>query len=96
MTSEASAPGPGVPVVGDGFVTDRAAAWSWHLEDADGRDLVAARTLGEPPAFARRFDAEVWLGARWRGLARGGVARAGLRRGDHLVGEPLELPLERL
>lgn len=96
MTSGAPVPGPEVPVVGAAAASDRAAAWTWCFEDAAGLDLVAAGSVQESPAFARRFDAEVWLGARWRGLARAGVARAGLRRAGGPVGAPLVLPLERL
>ena len=69
----------------------RGAAWTWRLEDLAGQDLARRGSVAEPPAFARRFDAEVWLGARWRELAREGVARAVLRRGADDVGAPLAL-----
>ncbi|MBD9700227.1 hypothetical protein IGS67_12135 [Flavimobilis sp. GY10621] len=83
------------PAAGGAPVADRASAWSWRLGGREGVDAVAAGMVQEPPAFARRFDAEVWLGARWRSLATSGVERCVLQRGGTDVGAPLPLPVER-
>lgn len=63
------------------------AAWAWVLLGAGGG------VLDQPisPAFANRFDAELWLGEHWRHLAEQGVAAVRLL--DH--GQPAgpDLPL---
>lgn len=48
--------------------------WVWELHDPSGA------ALGEPvsPVFTNRFDAEQWLGERWRDLAAAGVDSAHL------------------
>jgi len=48
--------------------------WEWELRDADGRRLDPLLT----PVLTSRFDAEEWLGARWRALAEQGAAEARL------------------
>ena len=53
------------------------AAWSWTWLRADG----AAAATPVSPAFTSRFDAEVWLGQAWHGLAAQGIAAALLTRG---------------
>lgn len=77
-------------------VADKVSAWSWRLEGAAGEDAVATGAARTPPAFARRFDAEVWLGARWRSLAAAGVTRCVLQRGGSDVAAPLPLPRTHL
>lgn len=94
MTSSGADPVQ-APAGGGAPVADRASAWSWRLTGGTGVDAVGAGLVQEPPAFARRFDAEVWLGARWRSLATAGVERCVLRRGGTDVGAPLVLPVER-
>ncbi|MGP7961132.1 hypothetical protein ACTVCO_10045 [Sanguibacter sp. A247] len=69
-----------------------AAAWSWRFADGAGADASAAGVVQVSPAFARRFDAELWFGARWRVFARAGVVSATLLRGGVVAGRPLPLP----
>ncbi|PZR53774.1 hypothetical protein DNL40_06520 [Xylanimonas oleitrophica] len=48
--------------------------WEWVLLDAEGHELD--RTLS--PVFTTQYDAEEWLGERWRALAEAGAAEARL------------------
>lgn len=48
--------------------------WTWEFLGADD----AVRHQPVSPAFASRFDAESWLGERWRELADQGVGAARL------------------
>ncbi len=59
--------------------------WEWVLVDAAGQRLDPALS----PVFTAQFDAEEWLGERWRALADQGAVEA------HLVhdGEPATPPL---
>lgn len=73
-----------------------ARAWGWRLEDAAGRDLAGQGAVPPAAAFTRRFDAEHWLGERWRDLARAGVVRAVPLHGGEVGGRPVDLPADRL
>jgi hypothetical protein len=48
--------------------------WEWVLDDAQGRPVTAVVS----PVFTTQFDAEQWLGERWRELAAAGAASARL------------------
>jgi len=67
------------------------ARWRWQL--VDGTGAVLEDNLG--PGFGSRFDAESWLGERWRSVAaEAGEPRglaAQLFRDDHPVGPPVLL-----
>jgi len=61
--------------------------WQWVVHDSQGRVLAGPAA----PAFSSRFDAEVWLGERWRTLAAGGAAQAQLCHAGQAVGSPVPL-----
>ncbi len=63
------------------------AAWTWELLGPD--DVVLERPVS--PVFTSRFDAEAWLGERWRALARDGVSAARLLLRGAEVAPPLPL-----
>ena len=48
--------------------------WEWELRDAGGQVLDPKLS----PVFTCQFDAEQWLGERWRTLAEQGAAEARL------------------
>ena len=60
--------------------------WTWTVLDDSGAPVDDAG-LG----WRTRFDAEAWLGERWRALASRGARRAVLARGDARVGPVVEL-----
>lgn len=61
--------------------------WRWELLGVD--EVVLAQPVS--PAFASRFDAEAWIGERWRALAAQGVAFARLLHRGVAVAPPLPL-----
>lgn len=61
--------------------------WQWVLRDEQGAAVPGAAS----PAFSARFDAEVWLGERWRTLAQNGAHDAELRHAGTVVGRPVRL-----
>lgn len=62
-------------------------AWIWQFTKADGS------VVDEPvsPAFTTQFDAETWLGAVWRTLAKDQVASAHLMNGGLQAAPTLDL-----
>lgn len=48
--------------------------WEWALVDDDGRRLEPSLS----PVFTAQYDAEQWLGERWRELADSGAVTATL------------------
>lgn len=61
--------------------------WTWELLGPDD----VPREHPSSPAFASRFDAEAWLGERWRGLAEQRVVSARLLHRGRPVAPPLPL-----
>ncbi|WP_029253606.1 hypothetical protein [Paraoerskovia marina] len=61
--------------------------WVWEYSTHTGTGA-----LPPSPAFVSRFDAEEWLGAHWRDLARRGVTQAQLLRDGLVVTTPIPLP----
>jgi hypothetical protein len=61
--------------------------WEWILADGAGRRLEPNRS----PVFTSRFDAEQWLGERWRTLAAEGAASAQLVHDGTPVAASMEL-----
>lgn len=56
-------------------------AWVWQFEDVTPTNPPGPATSAlEPvsPAFTTQYDAEKWLGAKWRELAANGVGTAKL------------------
>lgn len=62
-------------------------AWVWHFTKTDGS------AVDEPvsPAFTTQFDAEKWLGSRWRSLVKGQIASAHLMNGGLQATPTLDL-----
>lgn len=65
-----------------------AGRWCWRLLGDDGAPV----TRPGSPVFLARFEAEQWLGERWRALAEQGVRRVVLEHDDVEVPPVLELP----
>ncbi|MCL1869568.1 MAG: hypothetical protein FWF90_04035 [Promicromonosporaceae bacterium] len=63
--------------------------WEWVLVDAEGQPLDASLS----PVFTTQYDAEEWLGERWRALAEAGAAEARLLHDGELATPPLPLRL---
>ena len=61
--------------------------WTWEFLGPDD----AVRDHPASPAFTSRFDAEAWLGERWRGLAEQSVSSARLRHRGREAAPPLPL-----
>jgi len=61
--------------------------WVWQLDDADGNALDNPVS----PLFGNQFDAEQWLGERWRELAAQDVAVARLLHEGTQVAAPVPL-----
>ena len=62
-------------------------AWVWQFENVDGSSTAAPVS----PAFPIQFDAEEWLGARWREFAAAGLATARLFFAGAQVGAALDV-----
>ncbi len=63
------------------------AQWRWDFSDRADNELDHPVS----PVFTSRFDAELWLGEHWRGLATDRIGTAQLRAGERLVGPPVPL-----
>lgn len=61
--------------------------WEWELLDELGQTLDPALS----PVFTAQFDAEEWLGERWRTLAEQGAAQARLLHDGALAAPPMPL-----
>lgn len=61
-------------------------AWTWTFLDAAGAPHAV-----EAPEAHSRFDAELWLGEKWRALAADGAAAAVLHKDGVAVGAPVAL-----
>ncbi|GAB2474277.1 hypothetical protein [Xylanimonas ulmi] len=61
--------------------------WEWALVDEAGALLDPALS----PVFTTQYDAEEWLGERWRSLAAGGAVEARLLHDGAPATAPLPL-----
>lgn len=61
--------------------------WEWVLLDGAGQRLEPSLS----PVFTTQYDAEEWLGERWRQLASAGAAEARLMHDGTLATPPLAL-----
>ncbi|WP_425956854.1 hypothetical protein [Xylanimonas sp. McL0601] len=61
--------------------------WEWVLVDELGQALDPALS----PVFTTQYDAEEWLGERWRSLAAVGAAEARLMHDGVQATPPLPL-----
>lgn len=61
--------------------------WEWVLLDEAGERLQPSLS----PVFTTQYDAEEWLGERWRQLASVGAAEAHLMHDGALATPPLPL-----
>jgi hypothetical protein len=61
--------------------------WEWLLLDGEGRELDRALS----PVFTTQFDAEEWLGERWRALVKVGAVEARLLHDGRQATPPLAL-----
>jgi hypothetical protein len=62
--------------------------WEWAFDTADGRPLDQPVS----PVFANQYDAEQWIGERWRALVTRGVHAARLLNDGSQVTPALVLP----
>lgn len=67
-------------------MTARRTDWSWRIVDAAGETVAH-----DVPHAASRFDAESWLGERWRCLAHRGATHAVLLADGRPTGPVVEL-----
>jgi hypothetical protein len=58
--------------------------WVWRLVQEEG-------SAPPEPVFTSRFDAEQWLGERWRDLAAQGVVQVTLLHEGEPVAAPIDL-----
>jgi hypothetical protein len=62
--------------------------WEWAFDAADGHSLDQPVS----PVFANQYDAEQWIGERWRTLATRGVHTARLLNDGAPAAPALVLP----
>jgi hypothetical protein len=62
--------------------------WEWRFEDEAGHAVDRPTS----PVFDARYDAEEWLGDRWRALAADGVRVAQLLHEGAAVGPAVPIP----
>ena len=63
--------------------------WEWELVDAAGARLDPSLS----PVFTTQYDAEEWLGERWKVLAEQGAVEARLLHDGDPASAPLPLSI---